>query len=164
MNGAAVGIVLGKNSPNQVLWVKRVDLPIWVLPGGGIDQGESPETAVIREVLEETGLTVEVVRQAAVYRPVNALTDTTHVFVCKWKEGIPSITSETSEIQFFPYDVYPEPHFPLHADWLKEAFSSDHAMVDRPMTEFTWGRVAQFFMRHPWILIKYSVLRLFRSS
>jgi 8-oxo-dGTP pyrophosphatase MutT (NUDIX family) len=30
----------------------------WLTPGGGIDEGESREDAVVREVLEETGLTV----------------------------------------------------------------------------------------------------------
>ena len=31
----------------------------WTLPGGGIDHGEDPREAVVREVYEETGLTVE---------------------------------------------------------------------------------------------------------
>lgn len=33
----------------------------WTLPGGGLEPGEHPEAAVVREVLEETGFDVEVV-------------------------------------------------------------------------------------------------------
>lgn len=33
---------------------------MWTLPGGGIDFGERPAEAVVREILEETGLTVRV--------------------------------------------------------------------------------------------------------
>jgi 8-oxo-dGTP diphosphatase len=32
----------------------------WLLPGGGVEHGEHPEQAVIREVQEETGLEVRV--------------------------------------------------------------------------------------------------------
>lgn len=31
----------------------------WTLPGGGVDHGEHPEDSLRREVLEETGLDVE---------------------------------------------------------------------------------------------------------
>ena len=34
----------------------------WNLPGGGIDPGETPERAVVREVAEETGQVVDTVR------------------------------------------------------------------------------------------------------
>lgn len=38
----------------------------WTLPGGGIDFGEDPEDAVVREFFEETGLTVKVVKLLSV--------------------------------------------------------------------------------------------------
>lgn len=34
----------------------------WQFPAGGIEAGESPEEAAVRETLEETGLTVEAVK------------------------------------------------------------------------------------------------------
>lgn len=38
----------------------------WTLPGGGIDFGEHPETAALRELSEETGLTAEITDLLAV--------------------------------------------------------------------------------------------------
>jgi 8-oxo-dGTP diphosphatase len=49
---------------NHVLMVKqyvdRGDI-VWNFPGGGIENGESPEEAVIREVHEETGYIIEII-------------------------------------------------------------------------------------------------------
>ena len=38
----------------------------WTLPGGGLEFGESPEEAVIREVEEETGLKIKVKNVAGI--------------------------------------------------------------------------------------------------
>ncbi|NYD43373.1 NUDIX hydrolase [Nocardioides panaciterrulae] len=40
---------------------------LWTLPGGGLDHGEDPRDAVIREIHEETGLRAEVGETARVY-------------------------------------------------------------------------------------------------
>ena len=40
---------------------------LWTLPGGGLDHGEDPRDAVVREVKEETGLDAEVGETARVY-------------------------------------------------------------------------------------------------
>lgn len=39
---------------------RAVETGRWTLPGGGVDHGESPETALLREVAEETGLAATV--------------------------------------------------------------------------------------------------------
>jgi 8-oxo-dGTP diphosphatase len=40
---------------------------LWTLPGGGVDHGEHPRDAVVREVWEETGQVVEIADTARVY-------------------------------------------------------------------------------------------------
>jgi ADP-ribose pyrophosphatase YjhB (NUDIX family) len=42
----------------NVLLIQRDDFQVWALPGGRIEQGETAAQAAIREVQEETGLTV----------------------------------------------------------------------------------------------------------
>ena len=43
----------------------RRGIPYFLFPGGGVEEGETTEQAVVREVLEETGLEVEVDRLVA---------------------------------------------------------------------------------------------------
>ncbi len=50
-----VGIIL-TNTKNQVFWGKRVRQDSWQFPQGGIQQGETPEQAMYRELQEEVGL------------------------------------------------------------------------------------------------------------
>jgi ADP-ribose pyrophosphatase YjhB (NUDIX family) len=63
---ACVGAII-RDESGRVLLVRRANEPgrgLWSLPGGRIEPGEAEEAAIIREVLEETGLVVEVARLA----------------------------------------------------------------------------------------------------
>ena len=60
---ACVGAII-RDEAGRVLLVRRANEPgrgLWSLPGGRVEVGESEEAAVVREVLEETGLVVSVV-------------------------------------------------------------------------------------------------------
>ncbi len=52
---------------SKILLTRRTDNGRWCLPGGAFDAGESVSEACVREVFEETGLQVEVVRLLGVY-------------------------------------------------------------------------------------------------
>jgi putative (di)nucleoside polyphosphate hydrolase len=59
-----VGIILA-NAHGQVLWAKRIGHDAWQFPQGGIQDGETPEQALYRELQEEVGLRPEHVRLLA---------------------------------------------------------------------------------------------------
>ena len=64
--GPAVAAVI-RNEARDVLVHQRRDNGVWELPAGGVDPGEAPAQAVVREVYEETGLRVRPVRLLGVF-------------------------------------------------------------------------------------------------
>jgi ADP-ribose pyrophosphatase YjhB (NUDIX family) len=66
---AVSAVIIDKN--NQILLQERVDNGKWSLPGGGMDPGENVEQAIIREVKEETGLNVKVIKLTGIYSDPN---------------------------------------------------------------------------------------------
>ncbi|OUS39100.1 RNA pyrophosphohydrolase ['Osedax' symbiont bacterium Rs2_46_30_T18] len=62
-----VGIILA-NSQGQVLWARRIGQSSWQFPQGGINEGETPEQAMFREVEEEIGLKASDIEIVAVTR------------------------------------------------------------------------------------------------
>ena len=61
----AVGAAVG-NEKGEILLVRRADSGVWLYPTGWADVGYSAAEVVVKEVEEETGIDVEVVRLVAV--------------------------------------------------------------------------------------------------
>jgi putative (di)nucleoside polyphosphate hydrolase len=61
---ANVGIVI-VNNEGKVFFGKRIGQQAWQFPQGGIDEGETPEQAMYRELYEEVGLRAEAVEVLA---------------------------------------------------------------------------------------------------
>lgn len=57
--------ILIQNNSLALMERHRDDRHYFSFPGGGVDEGETPEQAVVREVREELGIEVRVLRLAA---------------------------------------------------------------------------------------------------
>ena len=98
------------NHQQKMLLIRRIDDERYAVPGGYMEAGESLTEACIREVYEETGLTVEIERLIGVYTSPNLLLEypdgnkwqlvVLH-FETKVMGGELALSNETSEIKYF---------------------------------------------------------------
>ncbi len=148
MKEAAIAILFSP-SQDQVLLIKRRDIPVWVLPGGGIDDGERADEAVIREVKEESGLEASVDRLAGVFEATNALTRRTHLFTCAYVAGELSCSDESSDVRFFPLRQLPKDFFILHRKLLEQTLDNPNVTLRGPLKQVTWLSAIAYLLRHP---------------
>ncbi|HMR98749.1 MAG TPA: NUDIX domain-containing protein [Anaerolineales bacterium] len=59
------GIVLIEDNKVALIERHRAGLDYFVFPGGGVDEGESPEQAAVREAMEELGVEVVIKQKVA---------------------------------------------------------------------------------------------------
>ena len=131
-------VVFG-NDHQTVLLTRRTDNGLWCLPGGIIEPGESVAEGCEREVFEETGLKVRVVRLTGVYSNLNQLTvypdgNKAYVVVLNFEVeqigGELGLSDETMEAQFFPIAV--AEHMDLfhgHSEHIHDTLNGNNAVI-----------------------------------
>jgi ADP-ribose pyrophosphatase YjhB (NUDIX family) len=112
----------------RMLVIKRRDNGNWEPPGGVLELDETPQEGVVREVLEETGIHVEVEQLTGVYknmaRGIVAL-----VFRCKPSGGMELTTSESVAVEWITPDQASERMSEVYAVRLLDALQSGRPRV-----------------------------------
>ncbi len=123
MPGLAVNVAVIYE--NKILLTKREDFETWILPSGGVEDGESIAQAAIRETKEETGLDVELTRLVGIYSrlgnmsPVHAV-----LFAAKPIGGeIKCQEGETIAVEWFAFDEIPSPLSAGHKKRVEDAIA-----------------------------------------
>jgi ADP-ribose pyrophosphatase YjhB (NUDIX family) len=122
------------NADGHVLLQRRSDNGLWGLPGGGVEIGESVSTAIVREVREETGLTVQIERLVGVYSNPrfqvvryadgNVVHYINTLFACRVVGGTLQTCEETLDLQFFDPTRLPEGMLVSHLIRVQDAVAN----------------------------------------
>lgn len=120
------------NEEGELLLQEKSSGEAWSLPAGGIELGESPHEAIIREVMEETGYAVRIHAILGVfggqafrytYPSGDHVEYVVTLFQCKivGGSGVP-FDSETKSIRYFKRNEMPELALPYPKDDLFRIF------------------------------------------
>lgn len=119
------------NDAGKILLAFHLDRQVWGTIGGAIDPFEKPEEAVIREVKEETGLTVEVERLVGVFSGPEFLVEYPNgdrtvylavAYLCRIIAGEPQPDGEeVSDIRYFSLSELTGLPMPAHVQILVQA-------------------------------------------
>lgn len=134
------GVTAVVRRAETLLLVRRSDNQEWTPITGIVDPGEQPAVAARREVLEETGVTVDVARLAW----VNASALVVHTngdlaryldlcFSCRYVDGEAHVADDESvDVAWFPIDALP----PMRSVFLERITST---LAANPETRFELG-------------------------
>jgi len=113
---AGVGVII-RDQSGKILLEKRSDCGLWGIPGGRIEPGESVERTAVREIREETGLTVRVTRLFGVYSgsrarlvtfPERVVQLVDSMVEAEIVRGTLKCSHESEELAFFPLSRLPK--------------------------------------------------------
>lgn len=141
----AVGIVINED---KVLLMHRVKngKQYYVFPGGGVEEGESIEEAVVRELWEETTLEIEVGK--LLYRHIYDDGNEQFFYLCRYVSGTPKLGegTESEEMKVSNKNYYNPMWYPVEnierlllypleiRDWLIDDIKNNFADTPREAT------------------------------
>ena len=135
----------------QVLLTKRSDIPVWCLPGGGVEAGESVAQTAVREVLEETGVAVQLTRLVGVYSRPTWGGDGDHVLVftaVPLSDRLQAHDDETVALGYFAPGALPEPFLWWQKQRLFDALAGITGAVWTQDVPWPFGTVTRQELRH----------------
>ena len=117
----SIGVRILMVKDGQVVLVKHVYEPYWYLPGGAVEHGETLESAVRREALEETGATLHELALFGVYsNNEGGKMDHIAVFISPHFELTCQGDDEIEYCRLFPLNALPEKVSPGSANRICE--------------------------------------------
>lgn len=123
MTTGAFSIIL--DDENRVLLCKRRDKDLWNLPGGRVEQGESPWEAAIREASEEINVSIVIEKLVGVYFKQEQ-EEIVFQFLAQIENGVPSESEETREVAYFYANALPENTAPRQKERIRLFFENPH--------------------------------------
>ena len=114
--------VIIKNEDDQILLVKRKDIPFWDFPGGKVEANETEKQCSIRETLEETGLIITPDYLIGIYEQ-SERKDKQYIYAATIKDGkLIEEGSETKQIKYFSRKQLPINLIPLRKTQIQDFF------------------------------------------
>ncbi len=116
---------------NKILLTQREDFETWILPSGGVEEGESLAQAALRETKEETGLDVELTRLVGVYSRLGSFSPGYMILFAARPIGgeIKCQPGETIAVEWFDFDRLPSPLSAGHERRIADAISGASGVV-----------------------------------
>lgn len=157
MDGSSVFVF--NKSRKKILLVKRRDIPIWVIPGGGIEPEETPKEAAIRETKEEAGFNVKIIRQIAEYIHRGS-GKKNNLFEAVVTGGKARLSNESKAVSFFDPNNLPEPRHPLLSEWFDDLNRNSKTVIKREIQGITIKQALSQIHKHPLLVLRFLLTRL----